>query len=72
MVTKGLPVVTTKHLYFLGETRCFRIRHDRILSSMPCSDGVGVVRDAATAKPQIFITGDGWFTDNVLANVAQL
>jgi hypothetical protein len=36
------------------------------------SDGLGVTRDAVTAKPQFFITGDGWFTDNLVTNLAQL
>ena len=36
------------------------------------TDGVGIRRDAATAKPQFFITGDGWFTYNLLVNVGNV
>ena len=71
-VDTGILAVTTKHLYFQGQTKIFRVRLDKIVSFMPYSDGVGIQRDAATAKPQFFITGDGWFTYNLLINVAKL
>jgi len=48
------------------------VRLDKIVSFMPFSDGVGIQRDAATAKPQFFITGDGWFTYNLLMNVGNV
>ena len=65
----GTVAVTTKHLYFAGTIKSFRIRHDKIVSFTPYSDGVLLQRDAQTAKPQIFVTGDGWFTHNLLANI---
>lgn len=71
-VDTGILAVTTKHLYFQGQTKTFRVRLDKIVSFMPHSNGVGIQRDAATAKPQFFRTGDGWFTYNLLVNVAQL
>lgn len=71
-VDTGLLAVTTKHLYFQGQTKTFRVRLDKVISFMPYSDGVGIQRDAATAKPQFFITGDGWFTYNLLINTAKL
>jgi hypothetical protein len=36
------------------------------------TDGIAVFRDASTAKPQIFVTGDGWFTYNLVTNLARL
>ncbi|MCF8032068.1 MAG: hypothetical protein K9K66_02360 [Desulfarculaceae bacterium] len=71
-IGKGLLAVTTKHVYFSGGGKSFRIRHNKIVTIEPHSDGVTVQRDAATAKPQSFATGDGWFTYNLLANVANL
>lgn len=68
---RGVLAVTTKHIYFSG-AKSFRVRHDKIVTYTPFSDGVGIIKDAATAKPQIFVTGDGWFTYNLLSNVAQL
>jgi hypothetical protein len=68
----GLLGVTNKHIYFSGGAKSFRIRHDKVVSFEPFSDGIGLQRDAATAKPQSFVTGDGWFTYNLITNVAQL
>lgn len=68
----GLLGVTNKHIYFSGGAKNFRIRYDKIVSFEPFSDGIGLQRDAATAKPQSFVTGDGWFTYNLITNVAQL
>ncbi len=68
----GLLGVTNKHIYFSGGAKSFRIRLDKIVSFEPYEDGVGVQRDAATAKPQVFITNDGWFTHNLITNVAQM
>ena len=30
------------------------------------------MRDAQTAKPQMFRTGDGWFAYNLAVNLAQM
>ena len=60
-VDTGLLGFTTKHLYFSGIKKKFRIRHDRIVEHEPFADGFEVMRDAQTAKPQSFRTGDGWF-----------
>ena len=67
----GLLGITSKHLYFHGRRKRFRIRYDRIVSFEPYDDGLGVMRDAQTAKPQSFRTGDGWFTYNLVTNLAQ-
>ncbi len=67
----GLLGVTSKHLYFHGPRKRFRIRYDRIVSFEPYEDGIGVMRDAQTAKPQTFKTGDGWFIYNLVTNLAQ-
>lgn len=68
----GIMAVTNKHIYFSGSQKTFRVRLDKIVSFMPFSDGVGIQRDAATAKPQFFITGDGWFTYNLMMNAGNV
>ncbi len=70
-VDTGLLGITTKHVYFHGSRKRFRIRYDRIVSFDPFDDGFGVMRDAQTAKPQSFRTGDGWFAYNLVVNLAQ-
>ena len=67
----GLLGVTSKHIYFHGPRKRFRIRYDRIVSFEPYKDGIGVMRDAQTAKPQTFKTGDGWFIYNLVINLAR-
>ena len=49
-----------------------RLRYDRIMDSKPFSDGFEIMRDAQTAKPQAFKTGDGWFAYNLAVNLAQM
>ena len=49
----GLLGLTTKHLYFAGSRKKFRVRYDRIVSFDPYEGGFGIMRDAQTVKPQI-------------------
>jgi len=71
-IDTGFLGVTNKHIYFTGRVKSFRIRYDKIVSFTPHSDGIGIQRDALSAKPQIFVTGDGWFTYNLVTNLARL
>ena len=64
-VDYGILALTTKHLYFSGERRNFRIRYDRIVSLEAYTDGLGVTRDAQNARRQRFVVGDGWFVCNL-------
>ncbi len=68
----GLLGVTTKHIYFHGPKKRFRVRLDKIVSFEPYNDGIGVIRDTQTAKPEIFVVGDGWFIYNLVTNVSNL
>lgn len=68
----GVMGITTKHIYFAGQSKRFRIRYDRIVTFDAFSDGIGVMREAQSAKPQTFRTGDGWFTYNLVSSLAQL
>ena len=67
----GMLGLMTKHTHFAGKRRRFRMRYDRIVAFEPFSDGSGIMRDAQTAKPQTFRTGDGWFAYNLVTNLAQ-
>ena len=68
----GLLGLTTKHIYFSGSRKKFRVKYDKIVSFDPYADGLGIMRDAQTAKPQTFITGEGWFVYNLAVNLAQM
>ena len=52
-VDEGLLGLTTKHLYFKGQSS-FRVRLDKIVSFEPFADGVGFMRDTARALPESF------------------
>ena len=67
----GMLGLTTKHIYSAGRRKRFRVRYDKIVAFEPFSDGSGIMRDAQTAKPQTFRTGDGWFAYNLVTNLAQ-
>ena len=62
----GLLDLTTKHLYFSGSRKKFRVRYDRIVSLDLYEDGFGIMQDAQTAQPQTFGTGEGWFAHHWL------
>ena len=68
----GLLGFTTKHIYFSGPRKKFRVRYERIVDFEPFSDGFGLTREAQTAKPQASKTGDGWFAYNLAVNLAQM
>jgi hypothetical protein len=71
-VDRGWLTVTNKHIHFTGDIKALRIQYRKIASFLPFSNGVGIIRDSTTAKPQLFITHDGWFTCNLVANLARL
>lgn len=71
-IDTGWVVVTNKNIYFAGPQKSVRLPYAKIVSFEPFSDGIGVMRDIATAKPQIFVTGDGWFTYNLVTNLSQI
>ena len=68
----GLLGFTTKHIYFSGPKKKFRVRYDKIVDFDPYDDGFGIMKDNQTAKPQVFRTGDGWFAYNLAVNLAQM
>jgi hypothetical protein len=70
-VDTGLVAITTKQIYFSGTRKAFRIPYTKIVSFEPFSNGLGIMRDTASAKPQILVTGDGWFTYNLVTNLAR-
>lgn len=71
-VDTGLLAFTNKHIYFAGEKKSFRIGYAKVVSFTPYSDGLGLHRDAASAKPQVFVTADGWFTYNLAVNLSEI
>lgn len=71
-VDDGWVVITDKNIYFSGSKKSVRVPYKKIISFEPFSDGFGIMRDTSTAKPQLFVTGDGWFSYNLVTNAAHL
>ena len=67
----GLLGFTTKHIYFSGPRKKFRMRYDKIADFEPYGDGFSIMKDTQTAKPPAFRTGDGWFSYNLATNQAR-
>ena len=42
---------TTKHLYFSGPKKKYKVRYERMVKSKPYDEGFGLMRDAQTEKP---------------------
>jgi hypothetical protein len=69
---QGILFMTDQNLYFSGPKKSFRIPWSKIVSFKSFSNGIGVTRDAASAKPQIFSVGDGWFAYNLASHLAKI
>ena len=67
----GSLAVTTKRLYFASQAKSFRVAYSRVVAWEAYEDGIGLWRDVANAKQQVFVTGDGWFTYNLVRNLAE-
>ncbi len=54
----GTLGVSTKHVFFVGDERSFRIRMDKIVSVRPAgADAIELVRDRASGHPEFFRVG---------------
>ncbi len=68
----GTLFVATKNLYFYSAQKTVKIPFNKVVAFTPYSDGLGVQKDTATAKPQIFAGLDGWFAFNLVSNICNL
>jgi len=71
-IDNGVFAITNKHVYFASSSKNFRIKFDKILKAEPYEDGIGLQKDTASAKPQIFKGIDGWFAYNAITNLTQI
>ena len=67
----GSLIVTSRHVCFSGSAKAFRIPFAKIASFLPFSDGIGIIKDSASALPQIFLTGDN-FAFHLITRVSRL
>ena len=64
----GMLGITTKHIYFSGSQKSFRLPLQKIVFFKLYANGVSIMRDTARAKPEGFRmdSNTAWFTVNVI------
>ena len=74
LTDSGLFGITTKHIYFTGSEKSFRVRLEKIVSFTPYQDGLGIMRDTARAKPEIFAMpgNDPWLAINLIETLLNM
>lgn len=68
----GHLAFTDKQIYFYGSNKAFKLPYNRILAVEPLKEGVKIQKTHANAFPITLITGDGWFTYNLIINLHKL
>ena len=53
----GSLILTTSNIYFYSERASIRVPYKKVTSYLPYEDGVGIIKDSATALPLAFVTG---------------
>jgi hypothetical protein len=71
-ISHGLVALTNRQLYFGSSSKNFKIPYNKLVTIEPYEDGVGLQKDGANTKPQVFKGLDGWFTYNLISNLNQL
>ncbi len=68
----GFLGISNKNLYFSGKSQSLRLEFSRIGTFSAYEDGIAIRLAAPNARTQIFKTGDGWFTYNLLMSLAKV
>ena len=66
---RGMVGITTKHIYFKGTQKGFRIALSKLISVERFSDAIGVLKEGANPKLQVLEVDDPWFASNLLAQL---
>ena len=68
-VGTGMVCLTDKQLYFSSPQKNFKIPYGKLIYMEPYSDGIGLQKDGASAKPFVFKGIDSWFIYNLISNL---
>lgn len=71
-IDSGVLLLGLNNLYYSGSNKAFKIPYKKIISFQPYEDGVKIFKEPSTSKPMIFKVDDGWFLNNVIANMIEL
>lgn len=65
----GMVCLTDKQLYFSSPQKNFKIPYSKLIYMEPYSNGIGLQKDGASAKPFVFRGIDSWFIYNLISNL---
>lgn len=68
----GIIGFTNKNIYFYSSQKSIKIPYNKIITLQPYEDGIGIHKDGASAKPQIFKNLSGWFAYNLISNITRI
>lgn len=68
----GALFISSKHIYFAGGTKSFRIPYAKIVAIKLYNDGLQVTRESVNPKPHYFIFDEAAFAANLISRVASI
>ena len=72
LLGNGMLALTNKNLFFGSSTKTIKTPYNKFIAITQYSDGIGLQKDGASSKPQIFKGIDGWFSYNLISNLSKL
>ena len=69
-VDTGLLTISNRRLHFMGSRKAFKLFFEKLALIEPYTEGLKVIRDTPTAKPQISVFEDAWFVSEVLHRIS--
>lgn len=71
-LANGIFAITNQNIFFSSANKNLKIPLNEVINIDPYSDGIGIQKEGANAKNQIFKNLDGWFIYNLISNLAKL
>ena len=78
----GKLCITDKHIYYAGQRKALKYPYKKIITFRPYENGLGVYKDGANSKQQVFVMWKrqfslderkhGWFYYNLCMNLARI
>lgn len=63
---------SNKHIFFYSMDKSFKIPYSKIVAIIPFEDGLRIQKEGVRAKPQTFSNISGWFSYNLIINLAKM
>lgn len=68
----GSLIITPLAIYFLAGAAAAKIPLRKIMTLQPYADGLQIIRDASSPKPEVFMVEDAWFIATVVGRLSQM